>query len=75
MSLPTCACGEKMIQVDYTNSGTTYISAACPVLAEEWGPNHYVWRHALPPHQFEVRTKPCHASTGCCDIREVRVHP
>lgn len=70
-----CQCGKTMLPTSYSNSGTTYISAACPVLVEEWGPDTYVWRHAVPPHQFEIRTTPEHAQTGCCDVRYLRVHP
>lgn len=70
-----CACGKAMVATDYTNSGTTYVSRACPELIEAWGPIRSVRRRAVPPHQFEVRTKPGHAATGCCDIREVLVRP
>ena len=70
-----CACGQAMTATHYNNSGTTYISEACPVLVEFWGPDRYVWRYAKPPHQFVCRTTAEHAATGCCDHRDVQTHP
>lgn len=75
MKRPACACGLVMVPTRYSNSGTTYISYACPILVAKWGDDPYVWREAEPPHQFEVRTTGEHAATGCCDVRKVRVYP
>lgn len=70
-----CVCGATMVATRYSNSGTTYISEACPVLAELWGPDPHVWRRASPPHQFVCQTTAVHAATGCCDHRDVLTYP
>jgi hypothetical protein len=64
-----------MRSVYFRNSGTTEIPWACPVLADKWGRDPYVWRHPVSGHEFVVATTATHRETGCCDMWEQRQIP